>query len=73
MHGDPLGTRMRKDSIADFAGRKCITSRKRKLCDLYHATVALTPESLRQLNNADPQEHRIESEADFLEANNILQ
>ncbi|MCJ1401694.1 chromatin modification- protein VID21 [Xylographa trunciseda] len=50
----------------------CITSRKRKLKELYHATVSYArPQP--QKYKPDAHDHQIYGEAEFLDANNILE
>ncbi|KAL9120968.1 MAG: hypothetical protein Q9187_002477 [Circinaria calcarea] len=59
----------KRDELAN-----CITSRKRKLQELYHATVSLAgSEPLLQRNEYNAVGHNNNGEAAFLEANNILE
>ena len=60
---------MRKKQIANILVRNCSKSRKRKLQELYFATVS----KVSQHTENDARVHNSKGEAAFLEANNILE
>ncbi|MCJ1282022.1 chromatin modification- protein VID21 [Xylographa opegraphella] len=63
---------MRKKQIAHKRHRNCITSRKRKLQELYHATVSYA-RPLPQKHKPDANDLQTYGEAEFLDANNVLE
>ena len=63
---------MRKKQIAHRRPRNCIASRKRKLQELYHATVSYARPP-PQKRKPDARDHHTYGEAEFLDVNNVLE